>query len=84
MSNSSSVLLCCHGNVFVHILCHGNKCLLSRCLARMTSASAIIPGFRQCLPRRCLENDHIPTHYESFSIIVFRDINTPDITHEVS
>jgi hypothetical protein len=64
MLNSSSVLLCCHGNAFVVIHCRGNKCLLSRCLARMTSTSAIIPAFRQCLPRRCLANGHIPSRYK--------------------
>jgi hypothetical protein len=26
MSNSSSVLLCCHGNAFVNIRCRGNRC----------------------------------------------------------
>jgi hypothetical protein len=54
-------LFCCHENVFVNIRCCGNKCLLSRCLARMTSSSYIIPAFRQCLPSRCLANDHIPS-----------------------
>jgi hypothetical protein len=54
MSNNSSVLFCCHGNAFFNIRCRGNKCLLSSCLARMTSASAIIPVFRQCLRSRCL------------------------------
>jgi hypothetical protein len=29
----------------------------------MTSASAIIPAFRQCLPSRCLGNGHIPSQY---------------------
>jgi hypothetical protein len=38
ISNSSFVLLCCHGNAFINIRCRGNKCLLSRCLAKMTSA----------------------------------------------
>jgi hypothetical protein len=61
MLNSCSVLLCCHGNAFVNIHCHGNKCLPSRCLAKMTSASAIIPAFRQCLLSRCLANGHIPS-----------------------
>jgi hypothetical protein len=42
VSNSSSVLLCCHGNAFVSIRCSGNKCLPSRYLTKMTSASAII------------------------------------------
>jgi hypothetical protein len=61
LSNSSYVLLCCHGNAFVHIHCRGNKCLFSRCLARMTSASVIISAFMQCLPSSCLANDHIPS-----------------------
>jgi hypothetical protein len=43
--------------------CRGNMCLLSRCLARITSASAIIPAFRQCLPSHCRANGHIPSHY---------------------
>jgi hypothetical protein len=63
MSNTSSVLLCCHGNVFVNIRCCGNKCWPSRCLAKMTSASAIFLAFRQCLPSRCLANGHIPSQY---------------------
>jgi hypothetical protein len=54
VSNSSSVLLCCHGNASVNIRCRGSKYLLSRCLVKMTSASAIIPAFRQCLPSRCV------------------------------
>jgi hypothetical protein len=29
----------------------------------MTSASAIIPTYRQCLPSRCLANGHIPSQY---------------------
>jgi hypothetical protein len=63
MSKSSSVLLCCHGNAFLNIRCHGNKFLPSSCLAKITSASAIIPAFRQCLPSRCLEKGHIPSQY---------------------
>jgi hypothetical protein len=30
---------------------------------KMTSASAAIPVFRQCLPSRCLANGHIPSKY---------------------
>jgi hypothetical protein len=41
MSNCSSVLLCCHENAFVKIRCRRNKCLPSRCLAKMTSVSAL-------------------------------------------
>jgi hypothetical protein len=63
MLNSSSVLLYCHGNVFVTIGCRGNKCLPSRCLTKMTSASAIIMNFRQCLPSLCLANGHISSQY---------------------
>jgi hypothetical protein len=66
MSKISCVLFCCHGNAFVNILCRWNKCLLSHCLAKMTSASAIIPDIRQCLPSRCLSNNHIPSQYLKF------------------
>lgn len=58
--NSSSVLLRFHGNAFLNIHCRGNKCLLNRCIARMTSASSIIPAIRECLPSRFVANDHIP------------------------
>jgi hypothetical protein len=63
MSNSSYVLLCCYGNAFVNIRCRGNKCLRSRCLAKIISASAIISAFSQCLPSCCLTNGHIPSQY---------------------
>jgi hypothetical protein len=33
MSKISSVLLCCHENVFANIRCRGNNCLPSCCLA---------------------------------------------------
>jgi hypothetical protein len=42
VSNSFSALLCYHGNAFVNIRCRGNKNLPSRCLAKITSTSAII------------------------------------------
>jgi hypothetical protein len=35
MSNSFSVLLCCHGNAFVNLRCRGNKCLSGRCLTKL-------------------------------------------------
>jgi hypothetical protein len=63
MSNSSSILLCCHGNAFVNVHCCGNKCLPSSCLAKITSTSAIIPAFRQCSLSRCLVNCHILSQY---------------------
>jgi hypothetical protein len=31
--------------------------------SKMTSASAAIPGFGQCLPSRCLANGHIASQY---------------------
>jgi hypothetical protein len=31
--------------------------------SKVTSASAAIPAFRQCLPNRCLANGHIPSQY---------------------
>jgi hypothetical protein len=31
--------------------------------SKITSASAVIPAFRQCLPSRCLADGHIPSHY---------------------
>jgi hypothetical protein len=65
MSKRSSVLLCCHGNAFVTIRCRGNKCLPSRCLAKITSAYVIIPAFKQCLHSRCLANINIPSQYIS-------------------
>jgi hypothetical protein len=34
LSNTSSLLLCCHGNAFVSIRCRGKKCFPSRCLAK--------------------------------------------------
>jgi hypothetical protein len=48
-----------HEIVFVHIRCRGNKYFPIRCLATVTSASAISPG----LPSRCLANGHIPSQY---------------------
>jgi hypothetical protein len=63
MSNNFSIVLCCHGNAFVNIRCSGNKCLRNRRLPKMTSTSSIILTFRQCLPSRCLANDHIPSQY---------------------
>jgi hypothetical protein len=33
--------------------------------SKMTSASAAIPSFRQCLPSHCLANGHIPSQYFS-------------------
>jgi hypothetical protein len=63
MPYSPSVLLCCHGNTSVNIYCRKNKCLLNPCPAKMTSASAVILSFRQCLPSRCLANGHISSHY---------------------
>jgi hypothetical protein len=69
MSNNSSVPLFCHGNAFVNIRCSGNKCLPSRSLARMTSASPIIPDFGQCLPSRCLSDDHILSYYSLLKVV---------------
>jgi hypothetical protein len=62
MSYSSSVLLCYDGNAFVSIRCYGNKCLPSRCLAKVTSSSGIISVFGQCLPSRWLAVGHSLSH----------------------
>jgi hypothetical protein len=45
MSNSSSVLLCCHRNAFVNIRCRENKCLPSRCPAMDVCSGSTIPAF---------------------------------------
>jgi hypothetical protein len=34
--------------------------------SKMTPASVGIPAFQRCLPKRCLENGHIPSQYVSF------------------
>jgi hypothetical protein len=72
MSNISSILFCCHGNDLVNIRCRGNNCLLSSCLARVTSASNTILAFRQCLHSRCLANGYTPSHCIADDIVQSR------------
>jgi hypothetical protein len=56
------------------LCCRGNKCLLSRCLSRMTSAF-IIPAFTQCLSSRCLADDHISSKYYLSALTTHRSHN---------